>query len=147
MTMNGRHDQLTTRRFNMHPAYFDTRFLVADSAEAWPQAFAIISAYATTGEEWPLAKNQAADQELELELQRRSPWLRRLTGYSPNSGHAEPSWAAAIPLAEACDIGLRFLQDAVYYVADGRLSVSYCDDRRGLVPVDDFRSRLQVTTA
>lgn len=146
MTMNGRHDQLTTRRFNMHPEYFKTRFLVADSAEAWPQAFAIISAYATTGEEWPLAKNQAADQELELELRSRSPWLRRMTGYSRKSRHAEPSWAAAISLAEACDIGLRFLQDAVYYVADGRLSVSYCDDRRGLVPVGNFRKRLQATT-
>jgi len=49
--------------------------------------------------------------------------------------HAEPSWAAELSFEEGCDLGLRFRQDAIYVVADGTLFLSYCDARRGLVPV------------
>ena len=49
----------------MHPAYFETHFRTPDFGVEWPQAFAIVSAYATTGERWPLKRNLAADRELE----------------------------------------------------------------------------------
>ena len=126
----------------MHPAYFETRFHTPVLDVEWPQEFVIVSAYATTGEHWPLERNLAADRELESYLRGMRIWIRRITGYSPTSVHAEPSWAAVVPFDAACDLGLSFHQDAIYHVADDVLSISYCDHRRDLIQVGNFRERL-----
>ena len=126
----------------MHPAYLKTQFRTQESVELWPQEFVIVTAYATTGTQWPPEQNEAADRRLESELRGRGGWLVRLTGFSPSTGHAEPGWAFEMPFEEACDLGLRYLQDAIYHVTGDELSVSFCDDRRKLVPVDSFRERL-----
>src|SRR6516225_1853575 len=60
----------------------------------------------------------------------RGGWMVRLFGYSPTSGHAEPSWAADLPLDEGCNIGQRFRQDAIYHVKNDELSVTRCDESR-----------------
>ncbi len=126
----------------MEPAYFEVRFLVEGPPPQWPEEFAIITAYATTGETWTRKENEAADRRLHEALVRRSPFLVRITGYSPTTGHAEPGWAAVLPFDEACDLGQQFRQDALYWVAGDELHVSHCDARRALVPVGRFRNRL-----
>lgn len=126
----------------MNPVYLETRFRSDGSASAVPEEFVILSAYATTGETWSAAKNEAADRSLEAELRARGGWLLRLIGYSPTTGHAEPSWATALPLEQACDLGLRYRQDAIYHVKQDLLSVTYCDSRRTLVAVGSFLDRL-----
>ena len=126
----------------MHQAYFKTQFLTQELVELWPQEFVIVTAYATTGTQWPLEQNEAADRRLESELRVRGGWLMRLTGFSPSTGHAEPGWAFEMLFEEACDLGLRYLQDAIYHVTGDELSVSFCDDRRKQIPVGSFRERL-----
>ena len=49
-----------------------------------------------------------------------------------------------MPFTEACDLGREYLQDAIYLVQGDQLSVTYCDERRGLVAVGNFRERLHV---
>ncbi|MEJ1959944.1 MAG: DUF3293 domain-containing protein [Nitrosomonadales bacterium] len=107
-------------------------------------AFAIITAYATTGDSWPDAKNQAADEDIKASLLNQGRWVRRLTGYSPTSGHRESGWAVELGLNAACNIGLQYKQDAIYYVSGDTLSVSFCDSRRALVAIGSFRSRLHL---
>jgi hypothetical protein len=126
----------------MNPAYFETRFIRLEVREVWPAEFAIITAYATTGEIWPELKNRAGDQQLEDELRRQHRWLRRLTGFSPSTGHAEPGWAVDVGYQTACDIGQCYKQDAIYYVIQDTLYVSFCDQRRTLLAVGGFRARL-----
>jgi hypothetical protein len=70
----------------------------------------------------------------------RGGWLVRIFGYT--SGHTEPSWAVELRLDDACKIGQRFLQDAVYFVKNDELSVTRCDEQRGLVHIGLFRDRL-----
>jgi peptidoglycan/xylan/chitin deacetylase (PgdA/CDA1 family) len=129
----------------LHPAYFETCFRLEPGMNqvAWPAKFAIVSAYATTGEQWPESRNFAADRELEAALRTCSTWLQRIVGYSPTSGHAEPSWAVDVSFEAACDFGLRFLQHAIYFVAGDDLCVSFCDARRKPVQVGSFRERLR----
>ncbi|HLF97008.1 MAG TPA: DUF3293 domain-containing protein [Methylococcaceae bacterium] len=110
----------------------------------WPAEFAIVTAYATTGESWPEAENRAADRRLEAELRRQRLWMRRLTGYSPATGHGEPGWAVDLGFQSACDIGRRYRQDAIYYVIGDTLFVSFCDERRALVEVGGFRPRVHL---
>jgi hypothetical protein len=128
----------------MPAEYFETQF---ESEQPWsnlPAEFAIITAYATTGEVWPDEVNQAADARLESELRDRCTWVQRITGYSPTTSHSEPGWAVQVGFEEACDIGLRYKQDAIYFVSGSDLSVSFCDGRRGLVHVGDFWARFNL---
>ena len=126
----------------MHPAYFHTMFHVEQPVKAWPAQFAIITAYATTGQAWSSDANESADQRLSRELQSSGVWMVRITGFSPETGHAEPGWAVSMNFESACDLGHRYLQDALYVVRNGVLYVSFCDDRRQLVHVGDFAKRL-----
>ena len=124
--------------------YKETHFSASDWHDA-PAQFAIITAYATTGEAWTDGENAEADRRLKNTLKKLGVWMTPITGYSPTSGHSELGWAAAIDHRKACDLGQRFKQDAIYYVTNGRLSISYCDERRALVPVGAFQSRLHIT--
>lgn len=126
----------------MHPAYFDTMFYVEHAVNAWPPQFAIITAYATTGQAWSADANESADRRLSRELQSLGVWMVRVTGFSPQTGHAEPGWAVSINFESACDLGHRYLQDALYVVRGGVLYLSFCDDRRQLVHVGEFAPRV-----
>lgn len=126
----------------MPPPYFAVRFRPEASQIDWPTHFVILTAYATTGERWDAAREEAADAALRDTLQALGVWHTRLTGYAPETGHAEPGWAAALPFEAGCDLGLRFAQDAIYVVAGDALGVTYCDARRSVVPVGAFRARL-----
>lgn len=128
----------------MNPAYFETHFKRQMPWEDWPPEFAIITAYATTGEVWTDSENKAADRRLKAVLQQQGSWLRRLTGYSPVTGHAEPGWAVNLNFEAACNLGQQFRQDAIYYVVDNVLYVSFCDQRRAQIPVDSFRLRVHL---
>ncbi|KAA5539011.1 DUF3293 domain-containing protein [Roseiconus nitratireducens] len=127
----------------MNPVYFETLFASDSDWCDVPSSFAIITAHATTGQSWPADKNERADAALEQKLRERETWVRRLTGFSPTTSHAEPGWAVAVEFETACDIGQAFEQDAIYFVRDDQLFVSHCDHRRSLISVGDFRSRLR----
>jgi len=52
--------------------------------------------------------------------------MRRITGYDPGTGHAEPGWAIEMGFEAACDLGLRFRQDAIFWVSGNRVRVVKC---------------------
>jgi hypothetical protein len=125
----------------LHPAYFEVRFR-GPRPPQWPTSFAIVTAYQTTGESWPASRNEAENAALARHLA-GGPGriIGPLTGYSPASGHAEPGFAVELPLQEACRVGSRFRQDAIYWVEGDELYVTSCA-RPELVPVGRFSSRL-----
>lgn len=122
----------------MHSEYFNVRFRSDKVISDWPEEFVIITAHATTGEKWTDDENESAGRELEGVLKSKCNWVESVTGFSPDTLHAEPGWAATIPFNEACDIGNRFKQDAIYFIKDDELFVSHCDERRELVKVGVF---------
>lgn len=125
----------------LHPAYFETHFRPAYQIVSWPEEFVIISAYATTGEEWSRERNEQADEGLRDELEELGVWHERVEGFHPVTGHTEPSWAAAVPFKVGCELGLQFGQDAIFHVHQDLLSVSRCNEERTLVPIGSFRER------
>ena len=126
----------------MPAVYLDTCFRCEGDWGDVPDRFALITGYATTGETWTDAENTSADLALEREVRRLAGWVRRITGYSPNTGFTEPGWAVSLNFETACDLGIRFRQNAIYYVIGDALFVSYCDARRGLVEMGGFSERL-----
>jgi hypothetical protein len=133
---------MTLTRDDFPAEYFAIRIQVDGAEIHWPQAFAIISGYATTGETWSDERNQTADQVLLTALRARSRWWKRVVVCSLDGSHREPSWAVELPWETACDLGRDFRQWAIYYVVGDELSVSYCDPRRQLVTVGSFRESL-----
>lgn len=127
----------------LHPAYFETRFRVDQLPVAWPPQFAIISAYATTGQTWTRKRNRAADRALRRHLRETNVWHWRLVGYSPATDHSEPSWACAMPRVEAMKLAIRFLQDAIYWVEQDELFVLSCQSNQSRRRVGSFRHRLR----
>ena len=125
----------------MTPIYFDTRFKLGLPLAELPDSFAIITAHATTGALWTPEDNNAANETLRAELEIGGRLLGTITGYSPVTQHAEPGYAAALEFEEACKIGARFKQDAIYFVSSGTLFVSHCDHRRSLKPITRFEKR------
>lgn len=127
----------------MNSAYLETRFRSSDPSVDWPLAFVIISAYATTGETWSPKQNMAADKALAAALQARGIWHVRVEGYSPLTGHAEPSWAAKIALGEGRGLGGQFFQDAIFHVQGDELRVCPCDGLQECTVIGSFRQRLE----
>jgi hypothetical protein len=109
----------------LHPAYFAVRFRVA-AVTAWPEQFAIVTAYATTGEQWTEEQNTQANAALLQRIEALGVWHVPITGYDPATGHAEPGWAIAGPLALGLQLGRAHRQDAIFAVQDGCLSVHAC---------------------
>jgi hypothetical protein len=126
----------------MQPAYFETHFRTDATIASWPDQFAIVTGFATTDEVWSDERNHEADQRLHRHLNDAGFKPIRLTGFSPVTGHAEASWAVPMDWQAACNLGLDFLQDAVYWVDGDSLWITYCDHRRDLVRVGNFRERL-----
>jgi hypothetical protein len=125
----------------MTPVYFDTRFKLGLPLADLPDSFAIITAHATRGEVWTAEDNNTASETLRAELASSGQLIGTITGYSPLTQHAEPGYAAALEFEEACKIGARFKQDAIFYVSSGTLFVSHCDHRRSLKPITRFEKR------
>ncbi len=75
--------------------YFQTRFCSSTPVLQWPKAFAIITAWPTTGEIWSEEEIQIQAKRLQEVLEQREAWRVELTGYSPEDGHAEPGWVSA----------------------------------------------------
>jgi len=130
----------------MHPAYLETRFRLHGLEPRWPAAFGIVSAWPTTGRTWPRERIERADAALEAALRERGCWRARVTGYSPRTGHAEPSWAAALSFEATCELGLRFAQHAIWWVEGGVLFVSACGRGREPIRVGAFSERVEQQT-
>ena len=115
---------------------------MTDNQVHFPEEFVIMTAYPTTGETWEPSIIEEADQKLEEELKFRKAWIIRIEGYSPETGHTEPGWGTTMLIEEACEIGLRYRQDAIFHVKNDLLSVTYCDERRKLVEIGAFLERV-----
>jgi hypothetical protein len=123
------------------PVYFSVRFRVPQSV-TWPARFVIVTAWATTGERWTDAENHAADERLRARLRELGTAPIRVTGYAPETGHAEPGWAIALDPDAALRLGREFRQHAIYLVDGDALHVVRCEDARA-APVGRFRDRLE----
>ena len=126
----------------MPDIYFQTRFRSSAKVLQWPKAFAIITAWPTTGEVWSEEEIQIQAKRLQEVLEQRNVWRVELTGYSPADGHAEPGWAVELNFDEACTLGLCFRQHAIYWIVADQLFVSLCDSERKCIEVGSFREQL-----
>ncbi len=124
----------------MEKSYATTRFVASEDV-IWPIEFAIVSARSPTGERWTEAENERADLAL-WRLLDNGRWLKRIICISSTPPVKEPCWAFEMPFQDACDVGVTFRQEALFWIRGDELFVSYCDHRRELRALGRFRQRL-----
>lgn len=127
-----------------NPLYAATLFRITSLPPRWPSEFVIVTAYAPTGQEWSDEMNIAADQSLEAELRSLDVWRLRITGYSPDGGHSEPSWAVELPIEEGRKIGRHFGQDAIFVIRADALGYASCRGDGKVTWFGAFQERLIV---
>jgi hypothetical protein len=133
----------SAERGEIEAVYRETRFQMERPWSARPREFAIITAYATTGEVWPEERNRAQDAALERCLREQGLEPHRITGYSPRTGHAEPGWGVPLPLATARQLGRDFHQHAIYHVDEpDQLWIVECAGERPPIPIGRFAERV-----
>lgn len=125
--------------------YFETMFSVESLGFDWPEAFAIITGFATTGQKWSDAENSDASTRLLATIREKHLWHRPVTGFSPDGSHREPGWAVHCSLPDACGLGQCFRQHAIYYIRGDELTVCLCDDTSSEMKVGHFRERIILT--
>lgn len=108
-----------------HEAFLTTVFKYDDFPQDWPREFAIITAYATTGETWTDAQNIAADRQLEAELRGQGYPLHRIAGYSQDLTYHEDGWAVPMPLQAAWELAIKYKQVALFYYRNDECLLLY----------------------
>ena len=125
----------------MNPLYSTALFQAAPPPGGWPRAFAILTAWNPRGRSAAVAQNRQSDARLAARLRELGCWHWRVTGGSPDFRHAEPGFAAALPLLAALALGCEFEQEAIFWIENDELSVIACQgDRRE--ELGSWRTRL-----
>jgi hypothetical protein len=125
----------------MNAAYQNTRFRIRDAKQILEDRFAIVTAYNPHGRIAALKFNEEADARLSSRLRDMKCRCWRITGRSADFSHAEPGFAAELPLSTALVLGREFKQEAIFWVEKDSLSVITCgDDDR--IALGSFRKRI-----
>ena len=120
--------------------YKSTVFEYQDFPNDWPKSFAILTAYATTGETWTPEQNVEADRQLEAELRKGGHRIHRISGYSKDFKTHEEGWAVEMDLKTAWDLAVKYKQVALFYYENDELLLVYalgysrCDEAVVKVP-------------
>jgi hypothetical protein len=120
--------------------YKSTVFQYQDFPADWPKSFAILTAYATTGETWTPEQNVEADRKLETELRQGGHRIHRISGYSKDLKTHEEGWAVVMDLKKAWDLAVKYKQVALFYYQNDELLLVYalgysrCDEAVVKVP-------------
>jgi hypothetical protein len=120
--------------------YKSTVFQYQDFPADWPKSFAILTAYATTGETWTPEQNVAADRQLEAELRKDGYRIHRISGYSKDLKTHEEGWAVVMDLKTAWNLAVKYKQVALFYYQNDDLLLVYalgysrCDEAVVKVP-------------
>ena len=114
--------------YDFEDEYKSTVFDYEDFPKDWPKDFAILTAYATTGENWTTEQNETADRKLEAELRKGGYRIHRIAGYSAKLDTHEKGWAVPMPLETAWELGNKYKQVAIFYYQNDELLLVYCKD-------------------
>lgn len=119
----------------MNPAYRHARFRAGLPYGGLPESFAVITACNPNGETISDEANAERTRQFETQLCKLGLIHFPVTGYDPQSDHAEPGFGVLCDEATAYGIGNGYLQEAVFQVRRNQVTLISCDQERGQVPL------------
>ena len=125
----------------MNDSYKDTVFHGPEPTEGWPKTFAIVTACNPDGKTAEDTENESATRELSGALVQLALPHRSMTGGSPDGKHQEPGYLVECDLSTALELGVRFQQEAIFWIEDGQVSTVACSGDLTKQPVDTWAAR------
>ena len=105
--------------------YQETEFLFTQTLSS-QLSFAIITAHNPKGQILTSCQNRLLDRQLLLAIEKFNRHYRAVVGASRDRTHMEKSWAVAIDKLSAAHLGLKFKQNAIYFVDNNQLALVPC---------------------
>ncbi|BAJ03567.1 DUF3293 domain-containing protein [Shewanella violacea] len=105
--------------------YQETKFLFTQTLSS-QLSFAIITAHNPQGQILTSCQNRLLDRQLLLAIEQFNRPYRAVVGASKDGTHMEKSWAVAIDKLSAAHLGLKFKQNAIYFVDNNQLALVPC---------------------
>lgn len=129
---------------NIPEWYYTTEFEVPIKPNKYPDKFMILTAWNPLNQQLSKEENISRNKVLEKELKENFSFVYEVNGFDPKTKHKEDGFMAnCSDIEEACDYGLKYQQDAIYYVIDDKLYFIQCAlDKRKKVEVSKFLERV-----
>ena len=124
--------------------YLTTDFEIPAKLSKYPSRFMILTAWNPMNQELSKDENIARNTKLESDLKHNFSCVHLINGTDRHTKHKEDGYMADCDdINLACDYGLKYQQDAIFYVVGDTLYVIQCAlDKRELVEVGSFRERI-----
>jgi hypothetical protein len=129
--------------FWMDPAYRKARFRVTPPQGGLPRNFSVITACNPDGETIPAEENAARTKRFSEELRERGLEHFAVTGFDPDSGHAEPGFGILCGRELAVEVGRKWGQEAVFVIEHGELWLLACDGDEPPEALGSFEKRIR----
>ncbi|APC97868.1 hypothetical protein KX01_1684 [Francisella frigiditurris] len=129
---------------NMPEWYFTTKFEIPIKPAKYPDKFMILTAWNPLNQKLSKEENISRNNALKKDLKESFSFIYEINGFDPESKHKENGFMAnCFDLEKACDYGLKYQQDAIYYVVEDKLYVVQCAlDKREMISVGKFLDRV-----
>ena len=129
--------------------YQETEFLFTQTLSS-QLSFAIITAHNPKGQILTSCQNRLLDRQLLLAIEKFNRPYRAVVGASRDRTHMEKSWAVAIDKLSAAHLGLKFKQNAIYFVDNNQLALVPClfsqtEYQKELI-IGDFSKRVNLVS-
>ena len=110
----------------LNPAYSQARFRADLAPQGITQSFCIVTAYCPFDEQVTDEENKTFNQTLKTELENAGLVHVPVTGYSPDSDHAEPGYGIICDRSIAIKLGQQFRQNAIFSVYENTVYLINC---------------------
>ena len=124
-------------------AYQDTQFLLTQRLSV-DYSFVIITAHNPLGQIMTSSQNRLLDKKLQNAIDELAVPYRALIGAAADKAHMEKSWAVMLGKHDGIKLGLKFNQNAIYFVDGGYLYLIPCHLQMPEVAVGEFASRIEL---
>ncbi|AQS40024.1 Protein of unknown function (DUF3293) [Shewanella psychrophila] len=129
--------------------YQDTEFLFTQTLSS-QLSFAIITAHNPRGQILTSCQNRLLDRQLLRSIEQFNRPYRAVVGASRDRSHMEKSWAVAIDKLSAAHLGLKFKQNAIYFIDNNQLALVPClfsqaEQQEELI-IGDFSQRVNLVS-
>ncbi len=131
----------------MNPAYQHARFRAKLPHGGLPESFAVITACNPEGRTISQAENDERTRQLRTQVTKLGLDHFPVTGFDPKSPHEEAGFGVVCDDATACAFGDQWMQEAIYQVKRGEVSLVHLRSGDTLVPTQDRRQECRLSLA
>lgn len=129
----------------MNPAYSHARFRAKLPHDGLPEAFAVITACNPEGKTTSQAENDERTRQFQAQFAQLGLDHFTVTGFDLKSPHEEAGFGVVCDDATACAFGDQWMQEAIYHVKRGVISLIHLRSGDTLVPTKDRRQECRLS--